>query len=195
MTIRKALILATLVMAFAALAIPAVASATTLKDGGKEVADREFEITGTWGFGGLGGRVECVVHAKITVNGLVVRVVKFETTTATCVGSGGLAGCTVTNDAPKNLPWTVDPDPGGVLTITGFTISLTLSPTVGKTCAPKNLEFSVPHLFWAVDNSKSIHSGSLSGEGSELIEGVEVEAEASGSLEVVGTDSGTYEIA
>lgn len=137
--------------------------------------------------------MECPATLKQTVNGQTVRDTGMTINTAACKGSGGYAGCTVTSDTITNLPWTVDVDAKD-LTTTGVTIHFTLSPSAGKTCTPKNLTLSVPTVTAVPDSTTAIHSVTISGEGTVLIEGVEIEQEIHGSFSVVGTDSGTYGI-
>lgn len=193
MNIKKVLLLSSMALALVAFVVPASASALTLKDSGAEVVNKEAELRGPISFSSLGGGIQCEGDAKITVNGQVVRVSSLTITTTTCVGSGGLAGCTVTGDSVTNIPWTIDVD-ATLLTITGVTIHNTLSPTTGKTCSPKTLKIEFAVVKATPDSTTAIHSVSISGEGAAFIEGVEVEAEAHGSLNVQSTDSGTYAI-
>lgn len=193
---KKILLLAGMALALVAFAAPAVAAAQdTLLDNGATVADKEAELSGEIGFSSLGGGIDCTAHAKITINSLVVRVVSLNITTSTCKGTGGLSGCTVTTDSVTNLPWTVDVlTKPSRLTITNVTIHNTLSPTVGKVCSPKNLTVEFASVTATPDNAAAIKKVTIEGEGTATIEGVAVEAEASGSLSVVGANSGTYQI-
>ncbi len=78
MRVKKILLLASMVLALGVFAGPAVALGAHVKDAGKEVHDKTFELTSTTTnvggnhvfdkteFEALGSGFECVVHATIT---------------------------------------------------------------------------------------------------------------------------------
>lgn len=196
MSSKRVLLLASMALVLAAFAAPVTAYATTLKDAGKEVSDKEFQISGSYGFSSLGGGISCSTNSNTTVNGQTVRVTSITFITNSCKGSGGLAGCTVTLDSITNLPYSIDIDfIPPKLTTTGPIFHFTLSPSTGKTCSPKTIKLEYASDTFTPDNSKAIKKFTVSGEGAAFIEGVEFEIEAEGSLSVSGTDAGTYEIA
>lgn len=189
----KGLLLAGIAFALVLGVGPAAASALTLKDAGKEVSNREIELTGSIGFNTLVGGLSCSATMRLTVNGKFVQVPSLTVSTIACGGSGGLSGCRVTGDQVLNLPWSVSVSASS-LSIHVVEISFTLSPLTGKTCSPKNFTVSFASIAATPDSTTSIHSVTLSGEGAGTIEGVPLEVEAEGSLEVSLFDSGTYGI-
>ena len=67
----------------------------------------QFSYSGAIEFSGTFGSVNCAVHTTFkTKLADEFEVTKFELTTATCKGAGGLAGCKVKADNPT-LPWPV----------------------------------------------------------------------------------------
>lgn len=196
METRKILLLSSMVLAVAAFAVPSSAMATdTLLDNGKTVNDKVIELTGPVGLSSLGGGMECTVHQTLTINGVTLRLTSMIITTSTCVGLGGLAGCRVTSDTVTGMPWVVDVKTSpSRLVATTWQVDYSISAIPGKVCQPKSLVLSVGEVTMTPDNANAIKSVGISGEGSTLIEGIEIESEISGSLSVVGADAGTYQI-
>jgi hypothetical protein len=105
---KKIGLLAALAVMAAAFAVPAVASASNWKDKGVALTEmRTIPGSGKASFTGSLGGVSCgTITGEITLEpGSTGTIPKFSPTLSSCVGTGGLSGCTVTGITVKNLPW------------------------------------------------------------------------------------------
>lgn len=194
MAIRRKALWASPILVLTMLIAPATASSLTLKDQGKEVADKSFEISGEIGFSTLGWGFDCPAAASITVNGATITVASFKVPAESCKGTGQFSGCKTTEANATGLPWTIDVD-STKLTITEFAMDYTLSAFTGKNCNLKHLGFSFEVLRLTPDSTQAIHQYSLFGEeGTVFFEGLGFEVETFGFFSVLGADSGTYGI-
>lgn len=190
---KKILLLASMALAAIAFAVPAGASASSLRYEGAPIEEhREVELTGQARFEFLGTGIRCTVHTRLTTEDgtHATTVVKtFEITTETCEGFGfQYSGCEVETDKVDGLPWTVAIDPTK-LTISSGTITGTLS-----NCFTKRNDITGGTISATVDNTSAIHSVTLSGGFNVDTDSETIPAVARGTLEVVGEDSGKYSI-
>jgi hypothetical protein len=107
MSTRKILLFAGMAFAMAAFALPATASAFTIKDNGKTLEKATLPMTGAVRVESLGSGFECGVDSALSVNVDTVEVTEFKLTTATCVTFGSaFKNCSIESDE-ATLPWSV----------------------------------------------------------------------------------------
>jgi hypothetical protein len=106
---KKIGLLAALAVMATAFAVPAAASANWKDKGVNLTESRTIPGSGKASFTGSLGGVSCgTITGKITLNpGTTGTIDEFEPVLSTCVGTGGLSGCTVTGITVKNLPWAI----------------------------------------------------------------------------------------
>lgn len=149
MSIKKIMLLASMAVAAAVCALPAMALAAEetvdtpafiTHNGAQITTDPTLNFTGTnIRFEALGSGIKCTVHTGITVNEGVVKVTKFEITTSTCEFFGNpYKNCkfeATAGDTVTNLPWTVNvvtrhhiEQPGGTILSTTDILTVTNGP-------------------------------------------------------------------
>jgi len=181
--LKKMMLLASAVAAFAAFAIPATASADTWADNGVAIG-AGVEITqsyeGTLSFNaGPAGTFGCEVTATIVTNGPgAAQITKFAPTTSTCVGTVAFKGCKLIKDS-STVPWSVSNATTPLIVTTTATIH---NEYEAGSCAGKqttsHLEFKEIKI--TVEGTNPIQKLTISGSSTEGIP-------ASGSLVPEGT--------
>ncbi len=209
MRVKKILLLASMTLALAAFAGPAVASAVHVKDAGKEVHDKTFELTSTQTGGGvfdktkfeaLGSGIECVVHATITVDTTTIKFTSYTITTSTCTSFGNpYVNCEIESDNPTPATFAVAVD-AEKFTITAGTIHQAYKTKAGalEPCFTTQNDMTFKKVTLTPNNVNAISALTLGGEvriDNVLSPTVGQKATLVGTLEVVGADAGTYEIA
>jgi hypothetical protein len=128
--VKKLMLLAAAIAAFAAFAVPASASAAEVLMEGNPLAEEvEESYSGPASFSNENGGVECEnVTATINFeNGTMGNVTAFQGDGCETIGALHALGCHVAAVVPTNLPWTVDVNATD-LTITGVTIDNAFQP-------------------------------------------------------------------
>jgi hypothetical protein len=152
----------------AASVVPALASASNWKDRGLAWSENIPASGNAWFTGSLGGVSCSTVTGNIRLEaGSTAKITEFSPTLASCKGTGGLAGCTVTSITVKNLPWAIHDEEtfvtvGGsasnkveiVYTLTGFFCPEKLTIFEEGTKMPK----------LTPDSTTAIHSLTIGGE-------------------------------
>jgi len=184
MKINKRLLLAGVIAAVVALAVPALALASVWKDG-------ETKVTKLISLGLSGGELfttspengmSCELHATMTTEGgSTGKITAFETKKCT-TGFGTFAKCELNVGEAKGLPWTVDVNTTN-LTITGWHTRRTFKGTgctageLDKTLGSVTMTLNTPTAITQMEFLKEI-TGYKSG----------------GSFTVDSPNSGTYGI-
>lgn len=199
MSVKQALLLAVMGLALLASAAPGTAAAFQIKDHGNSVEDKEFESSGKVKYEALGSGVECTVHQRITANGTTATVTKSEFTASTCITFGNpYKNCKVTSVTTTGLPWSVTVEETS-LTFSED-IDFTFESLPGKTCAFSASETVTQTVEHPTDVNKKTNPIARGWEKKstttckDKVFGETTEAET-GTLEVLGSDSETYEIA
>jgi hypothetical protein len=109
--IKKMMLLVSALAAFAALAVPATASADTWADNGVALSPGQDIAQSYEGYFGLDvgplGKFGCQTTISVTTSGPhAATVTKFAPTTATCTGTIAFADCKMVNDT-SNVPWNI----------------------------------------------------------------------------------------
>jgi hypothetical protein len=192
--LKKMMLLASLALAVVAFAAPASASAQgTLFDGTTPIPTGNhitLETTGVISFDvpELASSFGCNSHPKVTlVSGhpSTGTVEAFNITTSECAGTGLLEGCVLANDT-TNKP-AVDVS-ATVLTITNIEINNVFA----EGCIVPGSKLTFPAVVATPDNTKSISSVKVSGNGVDDVTGLLIEA--TGTLNIAGGAAGTYGI-
>ncbi len=209
MRVKRILLLASMALTLGAFAGPAVASAVHVKDEGKEVVDKTFELTSTQTVGGvsdktkfeaLGSGIECVMHITVTINATTIKVTSYTITTNTCVYfNNPYSNCEIESDNPTPATFTVGVD-AAKFTITAGTIHMNLKTRLGapESCFTTQNDITFKNVTMTPNNVNSISSLTLGGEvrfDTDLNPNPGVKAIMAGTFSVVGADAGTYEIA
>ncbi len=195
MNIKRILLLASLTLAVAAVAVPAVASAAEIKDAGKQLDNREIEITGNVKtVNAFNQGFECTVHARILVNKATIEVKKFEATASTCVVIGvTFKNCIMKSTQTTAIPWAVKANAMSLTLETGL-VDGELESKVGTVCPTKTLDNTIKDVSLTPDNANAIKCFFISGEVIvDMDAGKQEKTEVFGTLAVVGADSGTFE--
>jgi hypothetical protein len=197
MAIGRVLVLAGVALVAVAAALPAPASALTIKDGGKTLENKEIPLTGQIKVLSGGTGMECAVDMTIFVNGSTVDVTKFSVTTETCVGIGSLyAGCAVSSDE-ATLPWAVVVHEEN-LEFPSAPVDMTLKPKPEKACLITKNNITQKNVgFWRIDINNKTKRPFVAAEYLALAT-VDTnlgsfEAEVTGKFEFVGASAETYE--
>jgi hypothetical protein len=190
MSIKGIVLVVSMALAMVMLAAPAAASATEFTDNGKPVEKgAEFELSGEINVSSLGSGVACVAHSKFGfTSATTIDVTEYKITTNTCVGYGKYKGCAVIGDKPTGLPWV------GHVTVLGLLLTDPLVDYTFSNCWTEKAQVEISSLEMEADSTKSIHDFTLSGEAEIETDMGKGEGEVSGTLEIVGEASGTYEI-
>lgn len=191
MNIKRMLVLASMALAIAAFAVPAIASeeeemydAATEEGIGGHI---EFDLKGDESYLFFGSGFDCKIELVFTTEGKLNRIKSYKV--KDCKGTGIFKNCVVKSTESTDLPWTVDLK-GGEIIVKDKTIDL-------------NLEKCGSTLFKVYFKAESMTPDKLKGfgfmTGSEEEDVTEYgESESSGksnaTLEVVGEDSGTWGI-
>jgi hypothetical protein len=199
MSIRKAMLLASMAVAAVAFAAPAGASASGMfLNNGEEITEPiEVEFTGTVGYGGAAGSFVCGVHPVLTVSTNSATINTLGLTTTDCNGTGGFAHCHLSEASPTS---------GSTLTPTATKIDLqglklfkryttgdpgtgigTSETPCGVASFPGGLELTFENVSLTPDNPEAITSLTPSGNG--VLDAIGVgpiaATEAFGELEAV----------
>lgn len=156
MRIKRSPLVAGVALAAIAVALPATASAFTIKDNGKILENAEIPLTGQVKVQSSGTGLECTVHMTLFVNGNTVDVTKFAITTNSCAGFGSIyAGCEMSSDK-STLPWAVTVHEEN-LEVPFGAIDTTLKAKPGKTCAvgENNVTLENAGFWWINDLGKT----------------------------------------
>ncbi len=211
MRVKRILLLGGMALALAAFAGPAVASGAEIKDEGQGVNDKEIELRSTptvlgegvvydkTRFEALGSGVECVMHATVTIDGATIKVTSFTITTSTCASFGNpYSNCEIETDEPTPATFAVAVDAGN-FTITAGTIHQTYKTKAGAPeCFTKQNDITFKNVTMTPNKVKAIGTVALGGEvriDTALSPNPGSKATLVGTLQVVGPDAGTYEIA
>ena len=194
MTLKAVFLAAMLAIVATAQAMPASAVAegalehvTTQKTVAKGV---QFSYTGGVEFSTGFGGINCAVHTTLTTKlADEFEVSKFDLTTATCEGSGFLAGCKVKEDKPT-LPWTTGRYSTTELELFVFMDLGFEKCIIGSMKTEGTLVKGKP----ATGVNGGITALTLSGKGTVLIGEMEVEVSVSGALSMAEENSDTYRI-
>lgn len=192
MSIRKIVVLASMVIAAAAFAVPAAASgAVWLHEGEALEKHVEIGLSGGQVFEVPGkGVMLCPVHATLTTEGGETgEITEWDVATEGCLGGGIFAGCEATASEALGLPWGVDVNAAS-LTITGSDIGREFAG-----CGLESVEFTTPEIEVTTETPGAISEVEFIGEGTADLEpGGEAEYRTFGSFTVDGEDAGTYGI-
>lgn len=191
---RKTLLVAALTLSLAGLAIPAAASAYTIKDNGKTLENVNIPMSGQIAFYTGLGYMSCAMHFTLFVNVDHVTVPNVEIT-ETCEGGGAFEGCEVEDD---EVTWPTGPVTVNAedVEVESGPIHLRLSNCVAEeliiTPSPNRLKLKLINY---KGETKPIYVGFEFGSEESRIEvfGLELEAELEGQLKAVGVEEGTYE--
>jgi len=193
MNIRKIVVLASLVVAAAAFAVPAAASGAVWLHGGEPLEEHvEIGLSGGQVFEVPGnGVLLCPVHATLTAeSGSTGQITEWEVSGEGCLASGKFAGCEAVAGEAQGLPWAVDVASAS-LTVTGSDISRSFAPG----CALESVEFTTPEIEVTTETPGEISEVEFIGEGTaDLGPGGETPYRTFGSFSVDGEDAGTYGI-
>jgi hypothetical protein len=191
---KKALLLAVgAIVAVAAMAVPAAASASVWKYEGTPL-EKHVELTLT------GGEVIevneavllCETTATLTTEGgSTGRITAYEIDKGSCAGlAGSLEGCEVTEATATNLPWTVTVNSED-LTVEG----LEVDHSFDSECGVESVETSFPELTLTPEpEASSIRYLRFSQSGTGKVDGKEAELGLFGTLQLSEEDSGKYGI-
>ncbi len=181
---NRRLLIASMIAAVVVLAVPVLAMASVWKDhatGTKITKLTEFTMSGGELF-----EVEeksgmsCKIHATMTTEGgSSAKITKYETTECP-TGTGKLEKCVLSKSESIGLPWSVDVNTED-LTITNFHTKRTFTG-----CETKELDKTIASLTVTLNTPKEISELEWSGQTGTY--------KTVGSLEVEGTNKGTYEI-
>ncbi len=193
MNIRKIVVLASLVVAAAAFAVPAAASGAVWLHEGEPLEEHvEIGLSGGQVFEVPGsGVMLCPVHATLTTEGgSTGQITEWEVATEGCLGTGQFAGCEAVASEALGLPWTVDVGAEN-LTITGSDITRSFAPG----CGLESVEFTTPEIEVHSETPAAISEVEFIGEGvAQLEPGGEAAYRTFGSFTVDGAAAGTYGI-
>jgi hypothetical protein len=191
MNIRKIVVLASMVVAAAACAVPAAASGAVWQHEGEALEEHvEIGLSGGQVFEVPGsGVILCPVHATLTAEGGETgQITEWDVATEECFGSGKFAGCEAVASEALGLPWGVDVNAAS-LTITGSDISREFAG-----CGLGSVEFTTPEIDVTTETPGAISEVEFIGEGTAHLEGGEAGYRTFGSFTVDGEDAGTYGI-
>lgn len=165
------------------------AAANEWVDGGEELpGEVAATFTGVVGPVTALGTFECVVHGAVDLKpGGTGNLKSLEFTAKTCAGTGVLAGCKLEKYTLAGMPW--------LMHATAIKIDVTkvdVKFEYDAKCAVEESRSFYPSLDLIPNNTAAISSTAIAGEGIVEIAGLELEAEATGELELSPT--GTYGI-
>lgn len=199
MSIKKNLLLVSIVLAALALVIPTLASAVEIKDKGKAITEVPVSASGEVGFETLGSGIECAVHVNATLTPTVVHITKFEVTIATCKDKGEYNACEVVT-AEATLPWTFEVKSEG-LVAPAAALDTTLKSKKGKTCFFTTTTLTLKGMTWYyVKKFEPRETGSpfVIWEWKNAVKVddnfKEMTTAGVGDLELLGSAKGTYEV-
>jgi hypothetical protein len=182
MNLNKRLLLAGVIVALAALVVPALASASVWKDHGTKVS-KLIELTMHGGelWETSTGGMSCELHVTLTTSGgSTGTITKWETPSCP-KGLGEFEKCALNTSEAKGLPWTVDVNTTD-LTITNWHVKRTFKTGCKTTELDKTIGSMTVTLLSPTEIIEMEFLGEITG------------FKTVGSFEVEGTNSGTYEI-
>lgn len=199
--LKKMMLLATAVAAFAAFAIPATASASEVIDTATSepiTAGTHMHYTGTAEFNttGVVSRVACPVTATVEWESATAGKIKdFNVTNfAGCAVEGALEGCSLTGIDPNGgngVNWPLNTN-GTDLKLTSVAFTDTFAPS--PPC-PGEAHFSASELTVTLPNAPSLDTLTVEGTGSVNITGVgTVEAHVHAHVTITSGEAGTWEL-
>jgi hypothetical protein len=180
---NKRLLIAAVIAALVALAVPALALAAVWKDKGTNVSKFvEFAAIGGELFEAPeGSGMSCEVRAVFTTEGgSTGKVTKFEIKKCP-TGFGGFAGCELNTAEAKGLPWTVDVNATD-LTITNMRTKRTFKAG----CKTTELDKTIPSTTVTLESAAEINEMNFSGSTTGY--------KTTGTITVEGTNNKTYGI-
>jgi hypothetical protein len=191
---NRRLLLAGVIAAMVVLAVPALALAAVWKDknGTKVTKFTEFTMNGGEIFETTEGNgMSCEIHATMTTEGgSDAKITKFEIKKCTAAfGSFATTECELNVGEGKGLPWTVDVNETD-LTVTKWRTKHTFK---GASCKEAELDKTISSMTVllepsATEMSEIAFNGVIENEAEEQI------FRTFGSLEIEGTNNGTYGI-
>lgn len=190
---NRRLLIAGVIAAMVVLAVPALALAAEWKDnnGTKVTKFTEFTMNGGEIFETTEGNgMSCEVHATMTTEGgSTAKITKYEIKKCTAsFGSFATTKCELNVGEGKGLPWTVDVNATD-LTVTNWRTKHTFK---GAECKEAELDKTISSMTVMLEPSTTEMS-ELSFDGKLLSEGKQT-YRSFGSLEIEGTNKGTYGI-
>lgn len=125
-TMIRKMMMASLAWAVAAFAVPSLASADWTDNTVRVNSQANITFSGNKQFFSAIGGVSCTeAHANATITpGTTGHINSDTAVVASCKGTGGLAGCTVTSFTSFLLPWTAHTN-GSAIEVTGLDVHIT----------------------------------------------------------------------
>lgn len=181
MIVKKTLLLASMALAAAALAVPAAAQAEWTHEGKPLTGSGTFELSGSVKLEVAGASsYECAVLIEMTIlEGAEGKgtLNSFEPALATCKGTGVVKGCELESSSTEGLPWVVDAKEWANKVIDAKATNVIFEYKFKKGCAVPNSHVEFKEVTMTPDNVGQISSFTLSG-----TEGPPVNTKISGTL-------------